>query len=300
MYYLTAVGRGQTQQGCEADGRAGLAKIFKAQVSQIHKDWQGHISRINSAGASVHIEAMSVQQWTQVSTDYTLKGTKISLIWQGDGGYHCLATLERVPAAQTLRAEIGRLDAEISAQIAEGDRHVGKNVTARFLAYKKALDLFQKREALNADLRIVDAQRRGVETSYGWRQLIAKFTRAKAEAKIGFHLKGPYRAKIQSCLAEELKKQGISVLEGTSDVDLWIHGKIEMQFAGHNNGVALVRGTLNMRVTNPDDGRTVAAFSRDIKAGRAEQNQSYQLVASKLCFDVAPQLAQEINKSLAN
>jgi hypothetical protein len=298
MQYLSGVGTGQGRMACESDGRASVAKIFKANISQVSRDWQAHFSRVNSAGPAVRVEAMSVDQLTQVSTDYTLKGVEIKEVWNDPGGTsYCLAVLDRVAAAQTLREQIARLDAQIRAQVQEGDK--APNETARFMAYKKAMELLQRREALNADLRIVSPQRMGIDPPLGWEDLVAKFTRSRSKIKIGFHLKGSERAKVQSCLAEELNKQGIDVLEGSSDVDLWIHGKIDMKKAGFNLGTHMVRATINMRITGADDGRTLGSFSRYVKAGRPRLPQSMQLAASKLCHDVAPKLAQEINAALS-
>jgi len=296
MQYMIGVGTGQGRVPCENDARADIAKIFKAEVSSVSRDWQVHFSRINSAGVGVSVEAMSVEQLTQVSTDYVLKGTEIKAVWEGAGAMACLAVLDRVAVSQILRSEIQRLDAQIVALVQEGDRQT-KNATARFMAYKQAMELLQRREALNADLRLIS--RSGIEPPFSVAMLAMKFTSAKSRIKIGFQLKGEQRAKIQSCLGEELTKQGITVLEGSSDVDLWIHGKVDIQRAGNVGGSEMVRVTVNMRVTNAADGRTIAAFTRDAKAGREVLAHSIQLAASKVCFDIAPELAQEINKAMS-
>ena len=69
---------------------------------------------------AVRVEAMSVQQLTQVSTNYTLKGIEIKAVWKApDGTFHCLGVLDRVGSAQTLRGEIQRLDAQIQAAVQE-------------------------------------------------------------------------------------------------------------------------------------------------------------------------------------
>ena len=160
------------------------------------------------------------------------------------------------------------------------------------------MNLLQRREALNADLRVVSPYKRGMPPVWGFARLVAKFTRSKAGIKIGFHIKGRERAKVQSCLGSALQKRGIQVLEGSSDVDLWIHGKIDMKRAGYNNGTMMVRGTLNMRITGSDDGKTLGAFTHDVKTGRQTLAQSIQLVASKLCYDVVPKLAAQIEAAL--
>ena len=296
MQNMTGVGQGAGRAVCENSARATIAKTFSANISQVSRDWQGHFSKVNSAGANVRVEAMSVQQLTQVSTNYTLKGIEIKAVWKSPTGtFHCLGVLDRVSSAQTLRGEIQRLDAQIQAAVQEGDR--SSDPTTRFMQYKKAIEMLQRREAMNADLRVVS--RSGMAPTWGWARLVAKFNRSKSRIKIGFHIKGRERAKVQSCLGEALTKRGITVTEGTSDVNLWIHGKIDMKKAGYNNGAEMVRATLNMRITGTRRGKTIAAFTRDVKVGRRSLPQSIQLAASKICFDVAPKLAQEIEKALS-
>jgi len=290
--YLTGVGRGPDQSSCERDARAALAKIFEAQISQVSQDWQGHFSRVGNMGLNVKVEAMSVSQLTRVSTDKVLKGTKVVEQWQGEGTYHCLGGLERMPAARTLREQITLIDAEIKAQIDNGD--AAATPTAKFMAYARAMERLQEREALNVDLRIVDPRGVGQPSAIDFAALVSKFTTQRGKIKVGLKLTGTKASRIQTCLAEELSKKQIDVLENTSDVDVMIHGNLKYEKAGIINGSHMVQADVNLRLTDVENGRTLSAFHDSIKVGRPTLPASVQLAVFKLCQQVMPQLVQKI------
>jgi hypothetical protein len=294
--YLWGVGRGAGRVPCESDARGAIAKIFEAHIRQLSKDWQGHFSRVNASG-TIRVEAMAVSQLTRVSTDYVLKGSQIAEIWQGDGGFHCLAVLERLPAARNLSDEIDRLDVQIGAKVRQGDE--APNATARFFAYKRAMELLQQREALNAELRIVDPSGRGKRPPNGWADLVAKFTGAQSKIKIGLRIGGRDAQKMQACLAEQLSQRGIRVLEGTSDIDLMVHGTLKWNWAGELMGSYMVKIDVSLRITDIEGGQTRAAFVRSLKTGRPQREMALQTASNKLCLKVAPQLAQKVEDSLS-
>lgn len=293
---MTGVGRGPERLSCENDARAALAKIFEAHISQISKDWQAHFSRVNAMGR-VQVEAMAISQLTRVSTDYVLKGTRIAEVWQQPGTFHCLAALERLPAARTLGDEIDRLDVQIGAKIQEGD--AAPNATSRFFAYKRAMELMQQREALNAELRIVHPSGAGKPAAHSWQDLVAKFTGAQAGVKIGLQLTGKDAKNLQTCLAEQLTSQGVRVLEGTSDVDLMVHGTLKWRWAGQVMGSYMVKINLNLRISDVEGGQTVAAFAESLKTGRPQKEQALQTASTKLCHVIAPKLASRIRSALS-
>ena len=295
--YLTGVGRGPSRGQCESDGYAALAKIFNAQISQVSQDWQGHFSRVGNLGPNVRVEAMTISQLTRVSTDKVLKGARIVEVWEGEGTTHCLAALDRLPAARSLREEITRLDAEIKAQVERGDG--GATPTAKFMAYARAMEVLQEREALNVDLRIVDPRGSGMPPAIDFPELVAKFTGSRSKIKVGLKLTGMKASTIQTCLAEELTRQGIQVLEGTSDVDLMIHGNLKYEKAGVIETSVMVRADVNLRLADTESGKTLAAFNQSLRVGRPTLEQSAQLAVHKLCQQVVPELVQKIRASLS-
>lgn len=294
--YLTGVGHGGDRMACESDARAALAKIFAARIEQVSTDSQSHFSRVNELGR-VRVEALAVQQLTRVSTDYVLKGTRLAEVWQGGPqSFHCLAVLDRLVAGRTLRDELDRKDVEIAALVREGD--AAPNPTARFFAYKRAMELLQRREALNAELRIVAPGGVGKPPLHGWEDLVGKLTGARAQIKVGLKLTGRDAARLQTCLAEQLALRDVRVLEETSDIDLMVHGELSWHWAGYVNGSYQVQVNVDLRVTDLEGGRTMAAFAERLKTGRPQRDNALQTAANKLCFKVAPQLAEKLQQAL--
>lgn len=298
MEYLTGVGRGAGRGACEEDARAAVAKIFEARISQVASDWQGYFSRVSGAKPEVHVEAMSISQLTRVSTDRVLKGVKLVDHYQdSQGNHHCLAALERLPAAASLREEIALLDQQIRQKMEQGDK--AATPTERFMAYARAMEMLQEREAKNEDLRIVDPRGAGAPPVQSWEDLVAKFEGARATIKIGILLKGTKAATVQTCLAEALTAEGFQVIEGSSDVDVMIHGQLKYEKAGVTHGSEMVRADVNLRVTDVESGRTVAAWNETVKEGRPELQQSIQLALTKLCKQAMPELVKKIRQKLS-
>jgi hypothetical protein len=295
MMYLTGVGHGQDQASCENDARAALSKIFKAQVSQYQTEWQGYFSKASTMGGTFRAEATNITSLTTVSTDKAMEGTKIGAHCQDNTAtHHCLAALERDPAAAALAEKIARLDAEIRAKVQQGDSE--SSPTQKFMNYSAALERLAEREALNMDLRIISA-RSARPSPVDVQALLAKFTGARGQIKVGLKIQGTEGMRIQTCLAQGLTGKGMQVLEGSSDVDLWIYGTLKYQKAGYVEGSEMVRADVNLRIVDPSNGRTLAAFAEDVKVGRQTLQQSVQLAVSKLCDMASTTLVQKIRDS---
>ena len=241
---------------------------------------------------------MNVTQLTRVCTDYVLKGSRVVEVWRGPEAYHCLGVLDRFTAGRMLGDEIDRLDVQIATQVREGD--AAPNPTARFLLYKRAMELHQKREALNTELRIVSPTGSGKAPTHGWDQLVAKFTGAKARAKVGLRLTGRDANKMQACLAEQLAQKGITVLEDTSDIDLMMHGSVKWHWAGRVLGSYMIKIDVTLRITDVEGGRTLAAFNEGLKTGRPQKSMALQSASNKLCMTAAPKLAERIETALSS
>ncbi len=292
MMYLTAVGTAPSGGTCDNDAYAGISKIFNAQVSQVQSEFQGYRSQVNAAGGRMSEESTSITSLTRVFTDKVLKGVQIVERGTCTGNLVCLAALERTTAAGIIEQEIAALDAQIKAKVEQGDR--AGNATDKFMAYSAAMELLAQRQVLYVDLRIVDGGRAGRVTSpYDANGLIAKFTGAQGRVKVGLKITGTEAAKIQTCLAQGLAQKGLKVMEGTSDVDVVIHGNLKYAKAGEVAGSVMVRANIDLRVTSMRTGRTIAAWSDDIKVGRETLETSVQLAIYRLCTQVTPTLVQK-------
>jgi len=295
LMYLNAVGHGQDPGTCENSARAEMSKIFKAQVNQQTTEWQGYFSRASAAGATFK-EATNITSYTSVFTDKALSdfGVEIKNRCQNPQGHHCLAVIERDKAGGILREKIQKIDAELSALVSQGDR--SSSATEKFMKYAAAMERLAERELLNIDARIISA-RHASPTPVEWQSLVAKFAGSKGTVKVGIKVMGTEAAKIQTCLAEGLGKHGLQVLEGTSDVDVIIHAQLKYQKAGYIAGSEMVRADINLRVTDMQSGRTLAAFTDDVKVGRPTLQQSIQLAVTKLCESASEAMPKKIFES---
>lgn len=294
MMFLTAVGHGAAEGQCESDARAAMAKIFKAQVNQVTQEWQGYFSKASSLGAQFSAEVTNISSYTSVSTDKALDGLGVQIKARcpdNRGTQHCLAALEREPAAANLRSQIAQLDEQLKTKVSLGD--AAGNDTQKFMQYAAAMELLAQRESLNIDLRIILA-RAATPPPIDFGALIAKFGGSRAKVKVGLKITGTEAARVQTCLAEGLTSKGLQVLESSSDVDVWIHGGLKYQKAGEVEGSVMVRADMNLRITDSSEGRTLAAFAEGVKVGRQDLQTSVQLAVFKLCEMANTALPQKI------
>jgi len=296
MMYLTAVGTAPPGGSCENDAYAGISKIFNAQVSQVQQEFQGYRSKVNAMGGRMSEESTSITSLTRVFTEKVLKGVQIVERGVCTGNPVCLAAMDRSVAAGIFEQEIGTLDSQIRAKIDEGDR--SRDATGKFMAYSAAMEYLAQRQVLHVDLRIVDAARANrLGAPYDANALIAKFTGSQGKVKVGLKITGHEAAKIQTCLAQGLSQKGLRVLEGTSDVDVVIHGNLKYQKAGYVAGSVMIRANINLRITKMSNGQTLSAYSEDIKVGRQDLPQSVQLAVFKLCEMATESLPKKIFES---
>jgi hypothetical protein len=293
--YLTAVGTAPAGGSCENDAYAALSKIFNAQVSQVQTEFQGYRSQINAAGGNMREEATAITSLTRVFTEKVLKGAQIVERGTCTGNLVCLAAMDRAVAAGIIEQELASIDAQIKAKIDEGDSKGGNNPTFRFMSYSAAMEMLAQRMALYADLKVIHAARASrVATPYDPAMLIKKLAGAASRVRVGLKLVGYETGKVQTCLAEGLAKKGLKVSEGTSDVDAMIHGNLKYKRAGYVANSVMVRADFNLRVTNMKTGRTIIAYSEDIKVGRETLEQSLQLAVFKLCEMAVESLPKKI------
>ncbi len=290
--YLTGVGRGPDRGACEAAARAEVAKIFSARVEQVSQDWQRFFSQVRGSGHGVKVHELDVSQLTRVSTDKVLPGVKIVDHYPGEDTHHCLAALERLPAARGLRDELARLDAEVRAHVQRGDEAEGP--AAKLMAYARALEVMQEREAINADLRIVDGHGGGLAPPLSWEELTARLQGARGAVKVGLQVAGPKASRFQACLAAALTARGLQVVEGSSDVNVLIGGTLRWARAGVIAGSIMVAADVTLRLTDPVSGQTLAAVAEATREGRPDLQAAVQLTEATLCKKVVPLVVEKI------
>ncbi|MEK7703647.1 MAG: LPP20 family lipoprotein, partial [Myxococcota bacterium] len=148
---LCAVGFANERAAAENGAFSALSRIFEARVASVTTDFMGAYSKTGAP----QLEVQSVESLTQVSTTKLLSGVELRELWQSkDAMLYALACMDRARSAAGLREQIATADGRAEKALLEAgsaDR-AGK---VRYLG--RALDGIVEREALNGELRIVDA-----------------------------------------------------------------------------------------------------------------------------------------------
>ena len=125
---------------CESDAYAALAKIFKAQISQVSQDWQGHFSRVGNVGLNVTRRGDEHQPADPgLHRQGAQGGQGRSSTGRARGPTTAWPCSSACPPPRACARRSPRLDAEIKAQVDRGDS--GATPTAKFMAYARAMEV---------------------------------------------------------------------------------------------------------------------------------------------------------------
>jgi hypothetical protein len=160
--YLIGRGQAATQEEAKDRARADVAKVFQVAVVVSSEDIQS--AKSDGSGATKY-EGQTSRQ-INTSTDKIISGIQIAELWQdpANGSYHVLAVLPRLQAANSLRQQIGELDASTRNYIEQSRKD--DDLFMKIAAASRALELQQARAALQQNLQIVDITGRGVEPQW--------------------------------------------------------------------------------------------------------------------------------------
>jgi hypothetical protein len=169
--WLLGRGSGESVALAQERARADLAKAFEVAVTTSGEDVQ---RAARQGGEGVVFEARSEQR-VSTRSEVLLRGVRIAGLWTERQGatrrHHALAALERLPAAQALRAEIGALDEAIDREV--GRARSAADALAQFVAAERAVALAGERDAYQRLLRVVDSTGAGHPERYARTRLSA-------------------------------------------------------------------------------------------------------------------------------
>jgi hypothetical protein len=269
---------GLARQAVDNRARGEIAKIFDLYIAAMMKDYQRSTTAGNFQASSEEQDIVSAQK---TITETTLRGVEVRDHWRDPqtGRLYALALLDLNGIGNALNDARGLND-----RIRD---HVRANAQRAFEDMDREL---QKR----TDRGSGQPPPPPPTPNYGSPPPPPPAPRRTGKLKIGLKMLGVGSDKIQTCFAEQMTQRGMDVLESSSDVDVMVHGHLRYAKAGENNGSILVRADINLRVNDMSNGRTIAAFSDDIKVGRTTLEASVQLAIWKLCHQVAPKLVQKL------
>ncbi|MEO1173375.1 MAG: LPP20 family lipoprotein, partial [Myxococcota bacterium] len=267
--YLCGVGFGPTRSHAENGSFAAISRVFEASVSSVAKDFMG---AYQSTGAP-DLEVQWTEQLTRVVTSKTLKGVEFRELWEDrkSGTYYGLACLDRAKAARDLIEQIATQDAETESAL---QRSRGTDKQTRFAMLAQALESVAKREALNAELRIVKFDGVGVPGPYSHGDVASAFSEAQEALLVGVQVEGPNADEFAAIFEERLTARGykINIVEDGdfSGQDVVVKASVKFKKTGildPNDPFYYAEGVAIINVINNSSGKKLKTITKRRKEG---------------------------------
>jgi hypothetical protein len=276
---------GLARQAVDNRARAEIAKIFDLYVAAMMKDYQRSTTAGDFKASAEEQDIVSAQK---TITETTLRGVEIREHWSDpqSGTQYALAVLDLNSVSDGLGNANG-LNSRVRDYVRENARKAFEDMDQELQKRDNRGSPVPSTPTASVSNTPVDPPASDSEVSSSSKAL-----------HVGLKITGNGANKIQTCFAEQMTQQGMNVLEGTSDVDVMVHGQLKYAKAGEAQGSVMVRADINLRVTDLRSGKTISAFSDDIKVGRTTLEQSVQLAIYRLCNQVTPKLVQKIQTSI--
>jgi hypothetical protein len=289
-HYLSATGSASKVELAKDRALANLAKIFELQVredSTTMQDVQTHRSDgVESVQASARIAST-----VNVRTKKLINGARIAEQWQhpDDLTHHALAVLDRSQASNNVRGEIDRLDREIAFTMTNAETSTpGLDKVA---ALQSAIFLQTERIGLQKKLKILDLKGRGKPS--GWNLAAMKAQQLQSLQALNM------KAFVLSDSVGELDEliQGAMATAGfqsrPSEQGYTLSASMETQEAMHKQGWYWLRGTLKLRLVDPQ-GVVLGNKSWPLKVSSQQQNQLYQ----RMRHEIDSKLKSELKSTI--
>ena len=282
---------GLARQACDNRARAEIAKIFDLYVAAMMKDYMRSTTAGDFKNSSEEQDVVSAQK---TITEVNLRGVEIRDHWQNprSGALYALAVLDLNGVAKNLdqaRQLNGRVRDYVRANARRAfndlDRELGKRTNR---------EGGQAGPADPAPAATPEPRPAPAETAPAPEPAPQPVRRPAGKIRVGLKISGAAGSKIQTCFASKLTQSGYALFEGTSDVDVMVRGKLKYRRAGQIGPSVMVNASIELRVTDMNNGQTIVAFHEQIKVGRITLEQSIQTAIARLCGLVVPRMSNKI------
>jgi len=280
---------GLARQSVDNRARAEIAKIFDLYIAAMMKDYQRSTTAGDFKASAEEQDIVSAQK---TITETTLRGVEVRDHWTDprSGTIYGLAVLDMNGIMSGLTGAQG-----LNARVRD---HVRDNARRAFEDLDGELAKRSNRGSDSPAAVTPPPEPQPQPTAAVEPPPPPPVARPTTKPRVGLKIQGTGADKIQTCFAEQMTQRGMIVLEGTSDVDVMVHGTLRYARAGLIRDSVMVRADINLRVTDMKTGKTSAAFSDQIKVGRTTLEESVQLAIFRLCHQVAPTLVQRAQPSV--
>ncbi len=301
--FLCGVGDGADRRAADIHARAEIARIFQASIRSVAESFEGAARTVSSKTNEQWEEVQKVSQHSIVSTNKSLTMSEIKERWDdGKGRVWALAVIDRAQASAAIREQLQETDGMVASWVSRAKET--DDVVRRFKALRSALGALLKREALNADLRVIQGS--GIPSPHKLGELVAMMENAGEQLSLGIALAGSGAERVQACLEDALTEKGFQI---TSEVDedaedaeiggtydILIKGKVRAEKRGRIAGSEVVQTNLTLRLVNGKTGKVVRTFRGSAKGSRGSVRSAASTAAFKICQKKIPAIVRDIDR----
>ncbi len=320
--YLTAVGSGENRRMAEDSAYAGLSRIFQAKVESTARDLETVLQQSSSGaqgtGPTRVQRSLVLQQMTVVSTDKILENVVIAETWEDpdDSRVYVLAVMDRGRSAAILHERIRILDEKaIELYHSAGGGFTpsqdppGRGKLSMVRDLHGALRALVSREALNADLQVIDPTGRGVQAVLSLAEVADALSRFLSDRfRMGVAASGPYAVRLQGAILEGMTAEGLVVSAPPDrgeaadepvlkEMDLMVRGDLRLESL-RLQGRPFFRWTVRCRLVEPASDRVLELVSRSGREGHLTQaeaeERAIRAALEAVRGEIVPALARTI------
>ncbi|MCA9551035.1 MAG: LPP20 family lipoprotein [Myxococcales bacterium] len=304
--FLCGVGDGAERKAADNDARAEIARIFRSNIKAVSQSFDAAAREISSKTGERWYEVNAVAEYSMVSTDKVVTMSQIAARWvDGNKRYWSLAVIDRAQAGRALRDRIQGLDQDVGNGVNKAK--AAEDKVARFKALKGAVRAHLEREALNADLRVIQADGSGIPSPYRLSDLLALLDEAAGDLKLGLALSGAGAERVRACLEEALTDKGYQLafnvdededdeIDISGSFDVLIKGTVKAENRGKIAGGNVVQTTLTLKLINAKTGKLVRTITGSEKGTRNDIKSAASTSAFKICQKKVPSMVSDIDR----
>ena len=315
--YLVGVGQASSRSVAEERAYAAVAKIFSAHVQSRVQDTEA-FRLLEKDGSTQTQRDLALEQTTRVTTKKVLKNVQVLDRWVNPESkeHFVLAGLDRQQVEQGLVETIQAFD-----QTIDDDLRVARHSSDKLIRIgklKHAIQVWHERDLVNADLRVIRENGRGILPAYRLGELTQELDAFLAEHfLVEVRVDGEQGSDVQSAIVQKLRQEGLPVMTNGSSSeadseeqrmlnaqspDLLITGVVRVwDIESLDPLFRYARWCGDIRILDPWQDRVVGVVSRSGREGhvtsREARARASAVMQSTLAQEVVTTIFSSLNKN---
>ena len=267
--YVYASGSASKAETANDRALGNLVKIFELHIRESSTTKQD-VQTQKSGGIETMQSSARIASQVNIQTDKMIQGARIAEQWQSpdDLTYYALAVLDRAQASNNIRDEINRLDREIAFTMTSVDSQT--DPLLKIADLQDAITKQQERTALQGTLKIIDLRGRGKPSSWNAAELRQQQQAALRSLNMTGQVREDAVGGLDKILHGAMANAGFA--NSSSARGYILSASIETQDSLQREGWYWLRGTLNLRLVNPQ-GSVMGNKSWPLKVSAQQQGQ---------------------------